>query len=302
VRIDDGHLGRAGPHWRRRRYRLALAAFGAFATTDAIVKLASDALPVQQVAFYMTLASLLPILAVIGREGGFARFWPSVPGLVLLRSAFAVGSTLFAFHAFARLPLADVYAIIFTVPLWVTILSVPVLGETVGWRRATAVLVGFVGVLIMVRPGEASLEAGHLMAAACALCASCAFLTTKRIGGRARGGTQLLAASLAMLMVTAPSVVAGPAAFDPGLFLLIGTAGVLMGLAQFAIWQALKLSAASLVVPFQYSQLLWALFYGAVLFETWPEPATLAGAVVVIGSGLYIMQRERRLGRGGVGG
>jgi drug/metabolite transporter (DMT)-like permease len=184
----------------------ALAAFGAFATVDAFVKLTSATLPVMQIAFFLTLASLVPILLVIRHEGGFRDFWPSVPGLVVLRAVLSTASALLAYNAFARLPLADVYALIFTTPLWVTVLSVPVLGEVVGWRRATAVGVGFLGVLVMVQPGEASLGAGHLMAAGCALSASCTFLITRRIGGRARGGTQLLTLTTVMLLVTGPSV------------------------------------------------------------------------------------------------
>ncbi|TVQ41635.1 MAG: DMT family transporter [Geminicoccaceae bacterium] len=275
----------------------ALFAFGAFATNDAIVKWVSAVLPVMQIAFVLTLGSLLPVMAVIWREGGFRDFWPSVPGLVALRALFATTSALLAFSAFARLPLADVYALIFTIPLWVTILSVPVLGEQVGWRRTSAVVVGFVGVLVMVRPGEASLEVGHLMAAGCALCASSAYLVTRRIGGRARGGTQLLAVSVAMLAVTAPSTLLAPPAAAPSTFALLLAGGMLQGIAQFAIWQALKLSPASVVVPFQYSQLLWAVVYGYLLFDAWPDRATLLGATIVIASGLYIMQRERRLGR-----
>ncbi|MFW5679394.1 MAG: DMT family transporter [Pseudomonadota bacterium] len=275
----------------------ALLAFGAFATNDAIVKVTSSVLPVMQVAFFVTLGSLVPVLFVIWWEGGFRRFWPSVPGLVALRAIFAATSALLAFSAFARLPLADVYALIFTIPLWVTVLSVPVLGEQVGWRRLSAVVVGFLGVLVMVQPGEAALGLGHLMAAGCALAASAAYLTTRRIGARARGGTQLLAVTFVMLLVTAPSVWVAPPSPPSATLTLLLLGGTLQGMAQFAIWQALKLSAASVVVPFQYSQLLWAVVYGALLFGEWPSAATLAGAVIVIGSGLYIMQRERRLAR-----
>ncbi len=275
----------------------ALAAFGAFATVDSIVKLTSATLPVMQVAFVLTAASLLPILAVVWRQGGWRGFWPAVPGLVALRAVFATASALLAYNAFSRLPLADVYALIFTTPLWVTVLAVPVLGEKVGWRRASAVVVGFLGVVVMVRPGEASLEAGHLMAAGCALAAACAFLTTRRIGARARGGTQLLALTCTMLVVTGSSVVQNPVAMDLDTLLLLGLGGVLVGTAQFSVWQALQRSQASLVASFQYSQMLWAAFYGALLFDEWPATATLLGAAVVMASGLYIMERERRLAR-----
>ncbi len=277
----------------------ALAAFGAFATVDSIVKLLSVTVPVMQVAFMLTVASLLPILFVVRREGGFAGFWPSVPGLVAVRTAFGTLSALLAYNAFARLPLADVYALIFTTPLWVTVLSVPVLGETVGWRRTTAVVVGFVGVIVMVRPGEASLEVGHVLAAGCALAAACAFLATRKIGARARGGTQLLAVSIAMLAVTAPSVAAAPPALDATTLALLGFGGVLLGCAQFCVWQALQRSQASLVVPFQYSQLVWAAIYGALLFGEWPASSTLLGATIVMASGLYVMHRERHLHRKG---
>ncbi|MEO1089135.1 MAG: DMT family transporter [Pseudomonadota bacterium] len=274
----------------------ALAAFGGFSTVDAIVKLTSETVPVMQVAFLMTLASFLPVLLVVMIEGGFRKFWPAVPGLVLLRALLASVTVLQAFQAFSRLPLADAYALIFTTPMWVALLSVPLLGEKVGWRRGVAVAGGFVGVLIMIRPGEAeALRLGHLFAAGCAFTAALAFLTTRRIGGRARGGVQLLTVSVCVVLVTAPSYLARPATLDLPLAFLLGFAGIVQGAAQFCIWRALRSSEASVVVPFQYSQLLWATLYGVLIFDAWPEPSTLLGAGVVIASGLYIMRRERRL-------
>ena len=271
----------------------ALAAFALFSTVDTLIKLASAALPVAQVAFFTTAAAAVPIGVVFWREGGFTRFWPAVPGLVLLRAVFATGASLCAWNAFARLPLADAYAFIFTVPLWVTVLSVPVLGERVRVRRAGAVVVGFAGILVMLRPGEAGLQLGHLFAAGAALSAASAMLTTRVIGRRARGGVQLAALCLLMLTVTAPSVAAAPPTLDAATLALLVTAGGLLGLAQFAIWTALQHGPAAVVSPFQYSQLLWATLYGALVFGDWPAPTTLAGAGIVIASGLYIMHRER---------
>jgi S-adenosylmethionine uptake transporter len=271
----------------------ALVAFALFSTVDTLVKLAAAALPVAQVAFFTTLAAAVPIGAVVWREGGFTRFWPEVPGLVLLRAVFATSTSLCAWNAFARLPLADAYALIFTVPLWVTVLSVPVLGERVRIRRASAVVVGFAGVLVMLRPGDAGLGLGHLFAAGAALSAAAAMLTTRIIGRRARGGVQLAALSLLMLVVTAPAVAAAPPALDAATLALLVGAGGLLGLAQFAIWTALQHGPAAVVSPFQYSQLLWATLYGALVFGDWPTASTLAGAFVVIASGLYVMHRER---------
>ena len=271
----------------------ALLAFALFSTVDTLIKLASASLPVAQVAFFTTAAAAVPIGVVFWCEGGFRRFWPAVPGLVLLRAVFATSASLCAWNAFARLPLADAYALIFTVPLWVTVLSVPVLGERVRWKRATAVVVGFAGILVMLKPGEASLQPGHLFAAGAALSAASAMLTTRVIGRRARGGVQLAALSLLMLTVTAPSVVAAPPALDAATSALLVAAGGLLGLAQFAIWTALQHGPAAVVSPFQYSQLLWATLYGALVFGDWPTASTLAGAAIVIASGLYIMHRER---------
>ncbi len=272
----------------------ALVGFAAFATVDALVKLASAELPVVQMAFFLALFAAPAITLALWREGGLGALRTTVPRLVLLRASFFTGGSLCAWNAFARLPLADAYALIFTVPLWVTVLSVPVLGERVGWRRTAAVLVGFAGILVMLRPGSASLGAGHGFAAGAALCAALAMLTTRVIGRRAGGGLQLTAIMGLSLLVTAPAVLLDPPSLDARLLALLVVAGLLTGTAQFAIWQALQHGPAALVSPFQYSQLLWATVYGALLFNAWPDPATLAGAAIVIASGLYITHRERR--------
>jgi len=276
----------------------ALVAYALFSTVDTLIKLASATLPVAQVAFFTTAAAAVPVGVVFWREGGFRRFWPEVPGLVLLRAVFATSASLCAWNAFARLPLADAYALIFTVPLWVTVLSVPVLGERVRWKRASAVVLGFAGILVMLRPGAAGLGLGHLFAAGAALSVAAAMLTTRVIGRRARGGVQLAALCLLMLTVTAPAVAAAPPTLDAATLALLLGAGGLLGLAQFALWTALQHGPAAVVSPFQYSQLLWATLYGALVFDDWPEPATLGGATIVIASGLYIMHRERALRTG----
>lgn len=275
----------------------ALTGFAAFATVDALVKLLAGGLPVMQIAFFLALFSTGPVAFVLWREGGLGGLRTAVPHLVALRAALVSGASLCAWSAFARLPLADAYALIFTVPLWVTVLSVPVLGERVRWRRAAAVGVGFVGVLVMLRPGSAPLEAGHGFAAAAALCAASAMLTTRVIGRRAGGGLQLGVLALLMIAITAPAVAAAPPALDAATLALLALAGLMTGLAQFGLWTALQQGSASIVSPFQYSQLLWATFYGLVLFGAVPDPMTLAGAALVIGSGLYVMHRERALRR-----
>lgn len=273
----------------------ALAGFACFSTLDAIVKWLSAGMGVQEIGFFMALFAAAPIGVALWREGGLGALRTAVPGLVLLRGVFVTGASLCAWNAFARLPLADAYALIFTVPLWVTVLSVPVLGERIRWRRTTAVAVGFLGILVMLRPGEAALETGHLFAAGAALFAAAAMLSARVIGRRAGGGLQLTVLTLLLLVVTAPAVVAQPPHLDATTWVLLALAGTLAGVAQLAMLTALRHGSAALVSPFQYSQLLWATLYGALLFDHLPEPATLAGAGLVIGSGLYIMHRERRI-------
>ncbi len=161
---------------------LGALAFALFTVMDALVKWLSATYPVPELVFTNSLFALLPVLVVSLRRGGLARLRTRRLGLHVLRGLLGAGGGLLAFYAYSQLPLADAYAIIFTTPLIITALSLPVLGEPVGWRRWSAVGVGFIGVLIMLRPGVAPIGIGSLATFGAACLSALSILLVRKLG------------------------------------------------------------------------------------------------------------------------
>lgn len=288
--LDDGERVLAG-------ISLALAGNLAFASADAIVKLLSAHYSVFQLAFMQASFATIPLMVLVMKHGGPGRLRVRHPRLVLLRGLLAGFGGTCGVYAYSQLPLADSYAIAFSTPLIVTLLSIPILGEKVGVHRWGAVVVGLVGVLIMVRPGFAAVGPGHGAMFIAAVNGAFVVLLMRKIARLEQPAVMVTAAVGGQVLVNIPGMIwtfQMPALTDLGLAALGGLA---MGSAQFLIVRGLSLAPASAVAPMQYSMMLWAVIYGAVLFATPVEPILLAGASIVIGSGLYIMHRERRRGR-----
>ncbi len=215
------------------------------------------------------------------------------PWRQLLRSVLLLLSTIFAYLALARMQLAEVTAIFFVAPLLVTALSVPILGERVGARRWTAITVGFIGVLILVRPGSGVFGWAALLPLVTAACFALYQIVTRQISS-ADGPltslfyTALLGAVLASIAV--PFQWHTPDAMGWVLLALAGFAGAA---GHFFFITALTLAPASTVAPYQYVQIIWATLAGLIVFGNVPDPWTGAGAAVIAGSGLYVWQRER---------
>ena len=270
----------------------ALVSYGCFSTADAMIKLASRRFSVFQIAFTLSLAALLPVLALTRGQGGLRALIPNRWRLVLLRGGLSSACALVCWKALALLPLADGYAILFASPMLVTALSVPLLRESVGWRRWTATLVGFAGVLVMIRPGFAALGAGHLLATLGALLGAVSFCVLRRIGPSERSAPILAALFVCIALETAPLALrdlAVPTAPELGVLAL---AGLLQGAGQAALVLATRDAPAAIVAPFQYSQMLWAVLFGALLFGDRPDPVLFLGLAIVAGSGLYTLWRE----------
>lgn len=274
----------------------ALAGFFLFASSDAISKTLTARLPIAQIIPMQIAFASVPLLVILNRQGGWLALRPRHPRLVALRGLLAGIGTLCGYHALASLPLAEVYAIAFCVPLLVTLLSIPILGEQVGVHRWFAVLLGFAGILVMVQPGVTVLASGHAAAFGAACCGAGVTLILRRIAGDEHGPALVLAVVLGLITVSAPAallVARVPAWADVG---LIAVSGLLMGTAQFIMLEAFRRATAATVAPMQYTMMVWALAYGTLIFGDRIEPAILAGACLVIASSLYIMHRERRRG------
>jgi drug/metabolite transporter (DMT)-like permease len=276
---------------------LGALAFGLFSIMDALINWLSATYPVPQLVVFNALFALIPIALLIVRRGGLLQLRTGRLGLPLLRGALGMVGSFLAFYAYSRLPLADAYAIIFATPLLITALSVPILGEAVGWRRWSAVVVGFVGVLIMLRPGVAPIGAGSIAALGAACASACAILLVRKLSVTETTTSIAFYSSLTILVVM--SALFGHGFVMPGIFdlALMAASGLLGGSALLILIAAYRRSPAALVAPFQYSQMLWAIVLGALFWGDLPEAAMLLGASIVAASGLFILYRETALGR-----
>lgn len=267
-----------------------------FTINGALVKtLAQLDMDAFQISFARAFFALLAILPFVWHERRTvlkSRHW----GTHLLRGLAGAIAMLCGFYAVSKMPLADVTALGFTQPLFTTLLAFLLLGEVVRWRRWSATVVGFLGVLVIVRPGAETFEPTALAALAMALGIALAVTLVKRFPANESRVTMLLAFCVTSIVISAP-----PAFYvwrTPNLeelFLLLGT-GVLGVASQSMIIRAYQNGEASFIAPFDYSKLLFAGLIGYFLFGEVPDHWTFAGAAIIVGATLYILQRESARG------
>ncbi|MGE0724270.1 MAG: DMT family transporter [Alphaproteobacteria bacterium] len=273
-----------------------LVAVALFVAMDALIKWLSARYPTMQIVFFRSLVALIPIAVLAWRtEGLGAMARVNSKSLHLLRCIFGLLSMVCFFHAFRVLPLADVIAIGFAAPLFMTALSVPLLGEKVGIRRWSAVVVGFVGVLIMVRPGGDVVDAGAGIAILGTVFYALTMVVMRRLSRTdatvaitfwfAIAGSIVGAAALPFVWV--PPDLAG--------WLLLAAVGLIGGVAQIFMTHAFRLAPVAVIAPFDYTAMLWGSAVGYAVWGEVPDAWMWAGAVVVAASGLYIVYRETRL-------
>jgi drug/metabolite transporter (DMT)-like permease len=216
--------------------------------------------------------------------------------LQLLRSLFMLGASGFYFAGVRTLPLAEANAIAFTTPILVVLLAQPVLGERVGARRWLGVAGGFLGALIVIRPGSGVMDLAAAFLLASAFCNACYHIATRQIGARDDPLTTLFYAAV---VGTAGASAALPLVWQPldaEAWLLLAILGGFACAGHFAIIKAYQAAPAPVVAPFNYAILIWTVIFGYVVFGDLPGPWTLVGAAVIVLSGLYILRRERRAG------
>lgn len=271
-----------------------------FSGMAALVKVAGEALPTAQLTFFRCAFGLLFLLPVLLRIGLRASFATDRPWLHLARVGAGLSAMACFFYAIARAPLADVTALSFAKPLFVVLFAVLFLGEIVRWRRWTATAVGFLGVLIMLRPGGAGFDPHTLTALLGAAFVAVGVVLVKRMAASESHVT-----TLAWFAAVSTLATAGPAAAvwvppGPDLWAVGALIGLLGVASQSFIVAAYRVGEASVVAPFDYTRLLFATGFGIWLFAEWPDGWTLAGAAVIIGSTIYIARREARLKPGEV--
>lgn len=265
-------------------------------TMAMLVKLAGSRLDGLQLGFIRACFALLIVVPLVVAAGpGVLRTQRF--GLHLARGLAGSIGMLAAFYALTRMPLADVTAIGFTKPLFLIVLAALVLGETVRARRWSATAVGFVGVLIMLRPGDGMLETVALVALIGALAAAVVKLLVKRLTTTEAPIT--IMAYLAVIQLTVSAVPAALVWQTPDLVELgiMAVAAACASLGQFCFIRGYKIGEASALAPFEYARLPLAALYGILLFGEVPNLDTLAGAGLIILSTVYIARREANLGK-----
>ena len=269
-----------------------VVAVGLFAAMDALVKHLAASYPVLQLVFFRSLFAFLPLSILIVRSGGLPALRTVRPLGHVLRSMAGLASMLLFFLAFALLPLAEAIALSFAGPLFLTVLSIPILGERVGLRRWAAVLIGFLGVLIIVRPGGGVFGVEALVPIGAAFAYAFAMIFVRKLS---RTETNAAIVFYFTLSCTAASALALPFVWitptTADLPALVGV-GLLGGAAQVFMTQAFRLAPAAVIAPFEYLAILFGIGFGYAFWGEIPDRWTLAGAAVVVASGLYILRRE----------
>jgi drug/metabolite transporter (DMT)-like permease len=274
----------------------ALIAFAIFSTHDVVIKsLGTDYAPFQLI-FFSTLLSFPLVTFMLMRDAEPGTLRPVHPWWTALRTVSGVVGGFSVFYAFSALPLAQVYAILFASPLLITILSIPILGETVRLRRWAAVIVGLIGVLVVLRPGTAELTLGHGAALVGAITSAFASIVVRKIGQEERPIVLLLypmAANFVIMAAILAFVYKPMPIEDLGQIGIVSILGFVAGLFLIA---AYKFSEAAIVAPMQYSQIIWASIFGWFIFGETLDSNTVIGACIIISSGMYIVLRESRGG------
>ena len=261
---------------------------------DTVMKALSGAYPPGETIFVRGVFVAIPIALLVYRAGGLHTLRvTNLPGQ-LLRAMTLVASMFLFVIGLQYLPLADAVALTFAGPLILTALAPWALRERVGWRRRCAVAVGFAGVLIMLAPGQEGLRWAAFLPLGAAVFEAVRDIVTRRLVVT-ESSVSLTACSTGFVTLCALATAGHGwqpmSAGDAGLLALAGSS---MGAGLVLMTEAFRHAEATLVAPFRYSSVLWAMLVGVVVFGDWPSPTMLAGAALVVGSGLYILHREAR--------
>ena len=275
---------------------LAMVASTALITgNDAVAKYLTADHAIGQILFWRQLTAIILILAFTGAAGQLRQLRIIDWGGQLLRGGLFVATTVIIVQVLAMLPLPVVSSMLFTSPILIALLSGPLLGETVGIRRWIAALVGFVGVLVIVRPGAAAFAWLTLLPLVPAFLSGLRDIVTRRITRTETSLSILFWSNVLILPAALATFVLGadwqPMAPPAAGWLLLN--GLLNVGAHFLMIYALRLADASLVAPFKYTGLIWAFLLGWAVWGYWPDAWTVAGSALIVASGLYALERGR---------
>lgn len=278
---------------------LMLASMASFTFSDVVVKVIDDALPLMQILLLRGLLTMVLIVVLARMLGQMSFRLPRKEwGFVALRSACEVGAAFFFLNALLNMPLANVVAILQSLPLTVSLGAALIYREVLGWRRLSAIFVGFVGVMLIVRPGAEGFSIWSIYAVLAVFCVTARDLSTRRIGSDVPSMTVTLAAAVAVTMFAAVgSLTVEMRPMTTQLAMLIVLSAVFVFGGYYFSVRVMRVGDIGFIAPFRYSALVFALILGYVVFGDWPDAVTLLGAAIVVGTGLFTLYRARRLSR-----
>lgn len=283
-------------HDRSRAFRgilFFLFALVVFGFMDAIVKQLRTEYPALFIMWVRYVFQLLAVTILLVRMGSFGLLRTTRPVLQIVRALINVGSSFFFLTGLAYLPLADAGALGMVSPMFVTALSVPFLGEKVGIRRWSAVIVGFMGALIIIRPGMGIVNAGAFFILASAMCYASYQITTRILSTTDAPVTTLFYTTFVGLVASSALVPFAWVDAPREIWALLAFQGTMAAVGHFFLISALGMTPASILAPFNYASLIILTILGYVFFGQVPDGWTALGAAIIVGSGLYIVYRER---------
>jgi drug/metabolite transporter (DMT)-like permease len=297
LRLAAGKLRAA----RQHAILYVLAASAVFTLGSALVKALTVDFPVLEIVMFRSIVGFVALLPMIVRGGGLSALKTRRPVGHVMRTVYGFIGTVTSVYGFGVLPLVTVTALGFAMPLFLTIVSVPLLGERVGPRRASAVLVGLAGVMVMLRPWHVDATSMPLGAVAIVLAGvftwSLSMINIRQMGDAGERNVTIVAwYSLGTAALAAFGCIAEWVTPDPWQLATLVGAGLMSGLAQWLMTEGYRAAETTLVAPFEYGAIIYASVLGIAIWGEWPDVWSLLGIAVLIASGLYIWHREVTLG------
>ena len=273
---------------------LMMIGLALFTGGEAVVKTLAPKYDVTQIVWSRYVFHALVTFLLFYRSGIFQLAKTTRPWLHISRSALMLIATSLFFFALRYLPLADAVAIHFIAPILITAFSIPILKEQVGWRRWAAIFVGFIGAMIIIRPGSGGTHWAAILLLGSAVCYAIYQILTRIASKTDSTQTSLFWTSVFGVGVTSlfvPFFWVTPTLTEWGLMMALGS---MYGIGHYLLIRGLEMAPASRLSPFLYTQIIWATLFGVIFFGQFPDMITVGGAAVVIASGLYIWWRETK--------
>lgn len=278
---------------------LMMCSMAAFTFNDTCVKLIGTDMPLFQLLFLRACITSVLIYAMARSVGAIRLRFPRRDwALIGLRTASEISAAYFFITALMHMPIGNVTAVLQVLPLTVTLGGALFFGERVGWRRMSAILIGFFGMLLIVRPGPDGFDTYAFYALAAVVCVTARDLSTRKMSSEVPSMTVTLSASLGVLLFSGVATLGETwvAVSQRDMMLLGGASFFIIGGYLFSVL-VMRVGEVAVVAPFRYTGLLWALLLGLVVFGEWPDAITLIGAAIVVATGVFTLIREGHVRR-----